>query len=141
MKTFAASILFVLAMSPLNAFEEYYEVEGVKIKKLRVLSDDRGRLMEILRCDDELFFQFGQIYITTTYPGLVKAWHLHKRQTDNVACIHGMIKVALYDPREKSPTFKEINQFYLGVQIPSSFRSPRVFIMAGCVSAQRKPSS
>ncbi len=90
-------------------------IEGVKTKKLRVIPDERGRLMEILRADDPLFLKFGQVYMTSTYPGVVKAWHKHEKQTDNIACVQGMIKLALYDSRESSPTFKEINQFYIGV--------------------------
>ena len=90
-------------------------IDGVKTKKLKVIPDERGRVMEILRADDDFFDKFGQVYMTTTYPGVVKAWHMHKNQTDNVACIRGMIKMALYDSRENSPTFKEINQFYLGI--------------------------
>jgi len=34
-------------------------IEGVKIKKLKIMSDDRGRLMEILRNDDDIFEDFG----------------------------------------------------------------------------------
>jgi len=90
-------------------------IEGVKTKKLKVIPDERGRLMEILRADDPLFLKFGQVYMTSTYPGVVKAWHKHEKQTDNLACVQGMIKLALYDPRESSSTFKEINQFYIGV--------------------------
>jgi len=100
-------------------------IEGVKIKKLKVIPDERGRLMEILRSDDDLFLQFGQVYVTTTYPGVVKAWHLHKKQTDNVACIQGMIKLALYDPRENSSTFKQVNQFYIGVHNPLLVQIPK----------------
>ena len=51
------------------------DIEGVKVKKLRAIPDERGRLMEILRCDDELFTRFGQVYMTTAYPGVVKGWH------------------------------------------------------------------
>jgi dTDP-4-dehydrorhamnose 3,5-epimerase len=90
-------------------------IDGVKTKKLRVIPDERGRLMEILRRDDPLFQNFGQVYMTTTYPQVVKAWHKHEKQTDNVACVAGMIKLALYDGRTNSPTFQEINEFYLGV--------------------------
>jgi dTDP-4-dehydrorhamnose 3,5-epimerase len=71
--------------------------------------------MEILRADDDFFVKFGQVYMTTTYPSVVKAWHLHKKQTDNVACLQGTIKLAVYDPREDSPTYKEVNEFYLGI--------------------------
>ncbi|MCL4415477.1 MAG: dTDP-4-dehydrorhamnose 3,5-epimerase, partial [Actinobacteria bacterium] len=47
-------------------------IEGVKIKKLKVIPDERGRLMEMLRCDDDFFTKFGQVYMTTAYPGVVK---------------------------------------------------------------------
>jgi dTDP-4-dehydrorhamnose 3,5-epimerase len=90
-------------------------IDSVKTKKLKVIPDERGRLVEILRADDPLFLKFGQVYMTTTYAGVVKAWHKHEKQTDNIACVQGMIKLALYDPRESSSTFKEINQFYIGV--------------------------
>ena len=99
-------------------------IEGVKTKQLRVIPDQRGRLMEILRADDDLFEKFGQVYMTTTYPGVVKAWHLHKKQKDNVACVQGTIKLAVYDPREKSPTYKEINEFYLGTHNPLLVQLP-----------------
>jgi len=99
-------------------------INGVHTKQLRVLPDERGRLMEILRNDDDFFIKFGQVYMTTTYPGVVKAWHLHKKQTDNVCCVHGMIKLVLYDQREDSPTFKEVNQFYLGIHNPLLVQIP-----------------
>jgi len=93
-------------------------IKGVKIKKLKVIPDERGRLMEILRCDDEIFEKFGQTYMTTNYPGVVKAWHYHKKQTDNVCCLKGMIKIALYDAREGSPTKGELNEFFVGEHNP-----------------------
>lgn len=93
-------------------------IKGVKTKKLRVIPDERGRLMEILRADDEIFEKFGQVYLTTAYPGVVKAWHYHKKQTDNFTCIRGMMKVALYDAREESSTYKEINEFFVGEKNP-----------------------
>ena len=99
-------------------------INGVKVKKLKVIPDERGRLMEILRSDEDIFSKFGQVYVTTTLPGVVKAWHFHKKQTDNVTCIIGMVKLVLYDPREDSQTFNEVNEFYIGthslmfIQIP-----------------------
>jgi dTDP-4-dehydrorhamnose 3,5-epimerase len=93
-------------------------IDGVKVKKLKVVPDERGWLMEILRCDDDIFQEFGQLYMTTAYPGVVKAWHLHKKQTDNFTCVHGMMKVALYDSREDSPTKGEINEFFVGEKNP-----------------------
>jgi dTDP-4-dehydrorhamnose 3,5-epimerase len=112
-------------------------IEGVRIKKLRVIPDERGRLMEILRNDDELFLQFGQIYMTTTYPGVVKAWHLHREQTDNVACIQGMIKLVLFDGREHSPTHNHVDQFYLGLHNPLLVQIPKgIYHGWKCVSSE-----
>lgn len=103
-------------------------IEGVKIKNLKVNCDERGWLMEILRSDDEIFSKFGQVYATTAYPGVVKAWHYHKKQTDCLTCIHGMMKVVLYDGREDSKTYKEINEFFIGDRNPVVIKvPPKVF--------------
>jgi len=93
-------------------------IEGVKVKKLRVIPDERGRLMEMLRADDDFFTKFGQAYMTTTYPGVVKGWHMHLRQKDNICCVKGMLKLVLYDGRQGSPTFKQIGEFFIGEQNP-----------------------
>jgi dTDP-4-dehydrorhamnose 3,5-epimerase len=93
-------------------------IEGVVVKRLQVHPDQRGRLMEILRCDDEVFRKFGQVYMTTVYPGVVKAWHYHKVQEDNFAVLAGMVQVALYDPREDSPTKGEVNVVHAGIHNP-----------------------
>jgi len=99
-------------------------IEGVKTKKLKVIPDERGFLLEILRNDDEMFEKFGQVYVTTAYPSIVKAWHYHKKQTDNFTCVKGMMKVALYDNREDSPTYKEINEFFIGEKNPLLIKVP-----------------
>ena len=94
-------------------------IDGVAVKKLRVIPDERGRVMEILRADDNIFSRFGQVYITTAYPGVVKGWHFHKVQTDYFTCVAGMMKLVLFDSREGSPTKGEINEFILGVHNPA----------------------
>jgi len=94
-------------------------IDGVRIKRLTMIPDERGRLMEILRRDDDLFERFGQAYITTAYPGVVKAWHYHKRQTDYMAPIVGMFKVVLYDARETSPTHGAIEEIFAGEYAPA----------------------
>ena len=100
-------------------------IDGVKPKHLRVIPDERGRRMEILRMDDPLFQKFGQVYMTTTYQGVVKAWHYHKQQTDNVAVMRGMVKLALYDSREGSPTRGQVNEFFLGEHNPMLVQIPQ----------------
>jgi dTDP-4-dehydrorhamnose 3,5-epimerase len=112
-------------------------IQGVKVKELKVIPDERGRLMEMLRVDDEIFAGFGQVYLTTTNPGVVKAWHLHKQQTDNVVCVAGMIRLGLYDDRRDSPTFGMVNQFFMGVHKPLLVQIP-AFVYHGwkCVSQE-----
>jgi dTDP-4-dehydrorhamnose 3,5-epimerase len=100
-------------------------IDGVKVKHLKVIPDERGRLMEILRTDEEIFEKFGQVYMTTTYPQVVKAWHFHKEQDDHITCVKGMLKLVLADFREDSPTYGQINEFFLGDHNPVMVKVPR----------------
>lgn len=89
-------------------------IDGVRIKRLKLIPDDRGFLMEMLRCDDEIFKGFGQVYITGCIKGVAKAWHYHKEQTDNFVCVYGNALVVLYDMRKDSPTYGRVEEFILG---------------------------
>jgi dTDP-4-dehydrorhamnose 3,5-epimerase len=89
-------------------------IHGVTVRDLKLIPDERGRLMEILRADDKEFSKFGQVYVTTAYPGVVKAWHCHKLQDDNMTVLKGMAKIVLYDDRAESPTHGLINEFFVG---------------------------
>ncbi|MCD6232644.1 dTDP-4-dehydrorhamnose 3,5-epimerase family protein [Candidatus Aerophobetes bacterium] len=112
-------------------------IEGVKVKKLKVIPDERGRLMEILRADDEVFTKFGQVYMTTAYPGVVKAWHYHKKQTDNMTVVKGMMKIVLYDDRKDSPTRGETNEFFVGEHNPLLVTIPEeVYHGFKCISGE-----
>jgi len=100
-------------------------IDCVQVKELRVILDERGRLMEMLRSDDDIYSQFGQVYMTTAYPGVVKAWHYHKIQDDHFAVVKGMIKLVLYDDREGSGTRGEVNEFFMGTHNPILVKIPR----------------
>lgn len=89
-------------------------IDGVRTKNLVCHPDERGRLWEILRSDDEIFEQFGQVYVTTAFPGIVKAWHAHRLQTDFFTVLSGRAKFVLYDMREGSRTRGELQEFVLG---------------------------
>ena len=99
-------------------------IEGVMVRELRMIPDERGYLMEMLRSDWPEFERFGQVYVTAVYPGVVKGWHYHKIQTDHFICVHGTAKVVLYDGREGSPTHGEVNEFFLGWQRPRLLKIP-----------------
>ena len=93
-------------------------------RRLRVIPDERGYLMEMLRSDWEEYDKFGQVYVTAVYPGVVKGWHYHKIQTDHFVCVQGMAKVVLYDGRDGSLTHGEINQFFIGALDPVLVKIP-----------------
>lgn len=93
-------------------------IEGVVTRKLKVIPDERGFLMEMLRSDYPEFQKFGQVYLTVGYPDIVKGWHYHKKQTDNFFVVKGTAKVVLYDMRDNSGTKGKINEFFIGEQNP-----------------------
>jgi dTDP-4-dehydrorhamnose 3,5-epimerase len=112
-------------------------IAGVIIKKLKVIPDERGRLMEILRADDEMFKGFGQVYMTSAYSGVVKGWHYHKKQYDNMAVVKGMMKIVLYDSRPESATRGEINEIFAGEHNPVMVHiPPYVYHGFKCISEE-----
>lgn len=90
------------------------KIDGVKITAMRQIPDDRGKVMHILRTGDDGYVGFGEVYTSVVYPGIVKAWHLHKVMTLNYAVVFGMIRLALFDDRESSPTRGQFQEVYLG---------------------------
>lgn len=99
-------------------------IDGVVVVPLARIPDERGTVMHMLKRTDAHFLEFGEIYFSTVYPGVVKGWHRHREMTLNYACIHGRIKLVLYDERVDSPTWGEVMELFLGpddyslVQIP-----------------------
>jgi dTDP-4-dehydrorhamnose 3,5-epimerase len=89
-------------------------IEGVQVKPLRQISDERGKVMHMLRVDDAGFQRFGEIYFSCVYPGAIKGWHIHKEMTLNYAVPHGNIKFVLYDGRPESSTRGDVQEFFLG---------------------------
>ena len=79
-------------------------IHDIKITPLKIISDDRGKVMHMLRKDSAIFDKFGEIYFSTIFKDSVKAWHLHREATLNYACIKGKVRLVLFDGREKSST-------------------------------------
>lgn len=58
-------------------------------------ADDRGwSLMNQLQ---GVMSSQGQVNFSVQYPGVVKAWHRHAKQTDFWICLTGHLKVGIYD--------------------------------------------
>lgn len=94
-------------------------IEGVVVKPLKAIVDERGRIMEMVRRDDVDFPGFGQTYLCTVNPGAIKAWHRHKLQYDHFVCLKGEAKVVLF-----CPVTNEYNEFFLSEHAPRSLRIP-----------------
>ncbi len=89
-------------------------IDGVSIRPLRQIGDERGKVMHMLRADDPDFEKFGEIYFSMVYPGAIKAWHLHQEMALNYAVPVGNIKLVLYDDREGSRTRGELMELFTG---------------------------
>ncbi|MBE0670551.1 MAG: dTDP-4-dehydrorhamnose 3,5-epimerase family protein [Anaerolineales bacterium] len=101
-------------------------IQGVLVQPLKQIPDERGKIMHMLRVDDAYFEQFGEIYFSVVYPGVVKGWHIHTEMTLNYAVVYGTIKLVLYDERKESSTHGELMEIFLGesnyslVKVPPS---------------------
>lgn len=100
-------------------------IEGVLVRPLGQIPDERGKIMHMLRNDDSNFEQFGEIYFSVVYPGAIKGWHLHTRMTLNYAVVFGMIKLVLYDAREGSSTHGQLQEHFIGASNYSLVQIPR----------------
>lgn len=127
-------------------------ITGVQVIPLQRIPDERGTIFHMLKCTDPHFLQFGEIYFSTVYSGIIKGWHKHREMTLNYACIEGRIKLVLYDDREGSPTKGESMELFLGpdnyslVTIPpevwNGFKgmSAPYAIVANCCTHPHDPS-
>ena len=99
-------------------------IEGIKIIPLNQIFDERGKVMHMMRNDSEIFNQFGEIYFSVTFPGVVKAWHLHKEMTLNYAVVSGAIKFVFYDDRVDSKTKGKIQEIFVSPENYSLIHIP-----------------
>lgn len=89
------------------------KIPGVIITPLRRIPDERGSIYHIFKKTEPEFEQFGEVYLSHAYPGVIKGWHLHTQQTQNYVVIKGMIKLVLIDMRDEAE-FKGIEEYFLG---------------------------
>src|SRR5574341_793398 len=107
-----------------NTRGSYCMIDGVQVIPLRRIPDERGTIMHMMRATDAHFQQFGEIYFSTIYPGVIKGWHWHREMTLNYAVPLGRIKLVLYDERPNSITKGELIEIFLGPDNYSLFVVP-----------------
>src|SRR4051794_31230079 len=117
-------------------------IEGVEIKELRTHPDERGFFREVVRVTDGFFAEgFAQLSHSYMYPGVAKAWHVHKTQVDWWYVPVGALKLALYDTREDSPTHGRRQELYLGEQYPTQVVKIPPGVAHGSARWRRRTSS
>ncbi|HTW67148.1 MAG TPA: dTDP-4-dehydrorhamnose 3,5-epimerase family protein [Bryobacteraceae bacterium] len=93
-------------------------ISGVRAQPYPVWPDDRGYFLEVVRMGRGLTEAFPkdstQVSAALSYPGAIKAFHFHRKQTDCWVPVQGMLQIALVDLRPESPTFGARNTIYLG---------------------------
>jgi len=126
-------------------------IQGIFIKHLDKIPDERGAIYHMLRADDPIFEGFGEVYFSLVYPGVIKGWHLHKKMILNYAVIQGMIKLVLYDDRADSSTRGNLMEIFMGeenyllVKIPkmiwNGFKGigTKTAVVANCASLPHDP--
>jgi len=76
-------------------------LQGIKIKALERIVDERGFFTELMRKDwTDLFAEdkIAQINHSFTYPNMIRAWHRHLRgQVDYFLVLKGTLKIGVYD--------------------------------------------
>ena len=68
--------------------------------------DTRGGLAEMHRHSEA--GPARQVYVSSTLPNVVKAWHLHKVQTDRFTCVRGRVLLCVCDLTAERPEVHEI---------------------------------
>jgi len=89
-------------------------IAGVEIVPLRIIADDRGSVMHMLRADAPHFSKFGEIYFSTVRRGAVKGWKRHRRMTLNLAVPVGRIRLVVCDDRPSSVSHGRVVDLMLG---------------------------
>ena len=127
-------------------------IDGVSVTPRKQISDERGKIMHMLKATDTEYEKFGEIYFSCIYPGVVKAWHYHEVMALNYAVPVGQIKLVLFDDREGSSTKGEIQEIFLGednyalVTVPpkvwNGFKGVGVgmAVIANCATIPHDPS-
>ena len=111
-------------------------IEGVKIHSLTTHADARGTLTEVHNEQWSLVDSpIMQVVKITVRPGKVKGWSKHKLNIDRTTVIVGELKVVLYDDRPESPTYKVVNEIFLGPQHPG------VLVIPGALSGRARRST
>lgn len=87
-------------------------IGGVQVILLKRIPDERGKIFHMLKCTDPHYIEFGEIYFSTIYPGVIMGCHLHNLMMLNYACIYARIKpCCTMSGRVRRPRGRFLNSF------------------------------
>ncbi|MBI4099624.1 dTDP-4-dehydrorhamnose 3,5-epimerase family protein [Candidatus Microgenomates bacterium] len=102
-------------------------IEGVYAKNLKTWVDGRGDLTEIWSLsweDKDKLAPIEHVYYNLTDQGVTKGWHWHTKTFSQFVCPAGKMQVVLFDLRQDSPSFGEVNQFICSSKNPMYIKIP-----------------
>jgi dTDP-4-dehydrorhamnose 3,5-epimerase len=94
-------------------------IDGLRYHRPRTVSHNDGHLTEVIRTTwDVCQHPIVQVHVTTTFPGRVRGWGLHRRTVDRLFVASGSVRLVCYDGRRDSPSHGRLNEFYFGDRNP-----------------------
>ena len=95
------------------------QLAGVVFRPTRPVPHEDGVVSEVARVSwEELAAPIVQVHLTTTLPGRVRAWGLHRLSTDRLFVVSGLVQFVVFDGREASPTFGKLYELKVSEKNP-----------------------
>jgi len=87
-------------------------IHGLRFRASRPVPHEDGTLAEIAKTSwAEVDSPIVQVHVTTTLPGRIRAWGLHRHSTDRLFVVKGLVSIVVFDGRLESPTYGTMNEF------------------------------
>ena len=114
-------------------------IDGVAIRSLSKIKNDKGNILHIIKSTDSYFSKFGECYISEIYPGKIKAWKKNSLQTQNLTVIEGNAKFVIFDDRKNSITKNQINVFEINRDLNYKLLTivPNLWYGFSCIGSQK----
>ena len=94
-------------------------IDGVVFRPTRPVPHDDGVVAEIARVDwPEIDDPIVHAHLTTTEPGRVRGWGLHRNSTDRLFVVKGLVSIVIFDGRVNSATHGCVNEFKVSERSP-----------------------
>jgi dTDP-4-dehydrorhamnose 3,5-epimerase len=100
-------------------------IHGVVFRPTRPVPHEDGHLTEVARASWEIIAKpIVQVHVTTTLPGRVRAWGLHRMSADRLFVASGLVTIVVFDGRNDSPTQGEVNVITVSERNPGLLLIP-----------------